>query len=92
MKTMILNQLLVHSKLAKGLMIKGQTQEKSVIRGGVVVTLVDKKNPSQTAVKASDYLGNFCFPRLKPGTYLLLAADSKKLFNAVVQDNLVPKI
>ena len=88
---MISNSEIVYQKRQKGLCIKGLTQEKFIVRAGVVVTLINKNNPHETTIKASNAAGAYTFPRLKPSVYLLLATDSKRVFNSVSQDNVVPK-
>lgn len=57
-----------------------------------VVSLHDRSSRQLIEAKKTDLQGNYIFENLAFGfVFLLIATDPVKKFNAVIQDNVVPK-
>ena len=72
--------------------IKGQTQKLSVRYKDALVILYNKANLQPIAVQRPDENGNYSFLGLNTNLKTFVVAfDRKQQFNAVIQDNVVPK-
>lgn len=72
--------------------IKGQTQKLSVRYKDALVILYNKANLQPIAVQRPDENGNYSFLGLNTNLKTFVVAfDRKQQYNAVIQDNVVPK-
>ena len=72
--------------------IKGQTQKLSVRYKDALVILYNKANLQLIAVQRPDENGNYSFLGLNTNLKTFVVAfDRKPQYNAVIQDNVVPK-
>ena len=72
--------------------IKGQTQKLSVRYKDALVILYNKANLQLIAVQRPDENGNYSFLGLNTNLKTFVVAfDRKQQYNAVIQDNVVPK-
>ena len=75
---------------AKGLSIKGQITEKDAPIP-CRVRLYEKLSGRLLMEKVTDDLGNYEFDHLTNTRYFLIAHHPELKYNAVIQDNVVPK-
>ena len=72
--------------------IKGQTRKLSVRYKDALVILYNKANLQPIAVQRPDENGNYSFLGLNTNLKTFVVAfDRKQQYNAVIQDNVVPK-
>ncbi len=72
--------------------IKGQIQKLSVRYKDALVILYNKANLQPIAVQRPDENGNYSFLGLNTNLKTFVVAfDRKQQYNAVIQDNVVPK-
>jgi len=74
----------------KGLSIKGQVFKKNVSTS-CRVRLFEKNSGRLIADKLTDQNGNYEFDHLTKTNFFIIAHDFENQFNAVIQDNVVPK-
>ena len=74
-----------------GHQIIGKTLIKGGILGGCDVRLVEKRTGRLVFRTFSNSDGTYVFKYLKRTEYLVMAIDRNGEFNAVIQDNVVPK-
>lgn len=72
------------------LSIAGTTQRNG-IKSPAYVRVYEKISGNLIANSISDKFGNYSFFNLFPGCYVVVAIDPASQFNAVIQDNVVPK-
>lgn len=71
--------------------IKGQVQQLGIGRSALV-NLYDKRTYQHLSTVKTDENGNYKFTGLaKVKTYFVISHHPQSLFNAVIQDNVVPK-
>lgn len=93
---MILDQVLAaQSTLSDSqvirVMVSGQTRELGINKSALV-RLYERNNPGQFREVVSSKDGLYSFKGCGKGKpYFLIAFDRTKQFNAVIQDNIVPK-
>lgn len=72
--------------------IQGVTQKQGAIYGDCLVRLFHRNSGILVSEKDSDLQGGYYFKGLKADVaYFVVAFDKNKQFNAVIQDNVVPK-
>mgnify|MGYP003601549853 CR=1 FL=1 len=72
--------------------IKGSTKKLGEQYKNVTVVLYNKANLQPIAIRRSDVNGNYSFLGLNTDIRTFIVAfDPKQQFNAVIQDNVVPK-
>lgn len=74
----------------KGLSIKGQVSEKGA-QIPCRVRLFEKQSGRMIADKLTDDHGNYEFDHLTKTNFFIVAHHPASQFNAVIQDNVVPK-
>ena len=84
-----MQQIVVGPVIAK---IQGSTKKLGQQYPDAIVVLYNKANLQPIAVKKPDINGNYQFLGLNTGLKtFVVALDQKQQFNAVIQDNVVPK-
>ncbi|UNT60688.1 hypothetical protein [Acinetobacter towneri] len=72
--------------------IKGTTKQQGAIYPFCKVSLFDKRTAKLIAETTSSENGEYIFSGVPHGMiFFVMAFDNKKQFNAVIQDNVVPK-
>ena len=72
--------------------ISGSTKKLGQNYQNATVVLFNKQNMQAIAVSKPDASGNYQFPGLNVSlSCFLVGFDNAKLYNAVIQDNVVPK-
>jgi len=85
----VLQDIVVGPVIAK---IQGSTKKLGQQYPDAIVVLYNKANLQPIAVKKPDINGNYQFLGLNTGLKtFVVALDQKQQFNAVIQDNVVPK-
>lgn len=87
--TLLLQQIATGSIVAK---IKGTTKKLGQQYRDATIVLYNKANMQPIAVRKPDQNGNYQFLGLNTDLKtFIIAFDKKRQFNAVIQDNVVPK-